>query len=401
MEKKRLYYFVPDKKRKKTTLQIPESHDLHVCPGACGRRHALRAVRSGEKQRVSFLQMTQADLVFGDYIKKTVEAVGELLKVLEPAPKAITLYFNCVDDLLGTDERALERMLCRTYPDTAFCILRNDPISGMERRKTGEHAMARLYSLLQKTEEKDRGINLLGNYVPLPPESEFFTLLEEWGIGPVRQIITAEHFSEYTDMAKSCLNLAVMSMGRFAGEYMKERLDIPFLLQPVEFSMARVRENYRLLAAFFGCTEPDFSRWELPAKAAVSGALAAVGDRGIVLDDSATMRPLALAEALLEYGFPVRGVLMGNSKSEEKPEQFMEKYPSVRIILRDGRTDLSGDGFFGEMLCIGRDCAWLLKARHFVDIWHDEGYYGYQGIGRLMGEIAGAMEKTAIWEGET
>ena len=50
-----LSYFIPHHGRPKISLRIPESHSLHVCPAACGRRSGIRAIRNGTKEHVSFL----------------------------------------------------------------------------------------------------------------------------------------------------------------------------------------------------------------------------------------------------------------------------------------------------------------------------------------------------------
>ena len=41
-----LAHHIPEQ-RAKSTLRIPESHDLYLCPNACGRRQGIRALRNG------------------------------------------------------------------------------------------------------------------------------------------------------------------------------------------------------------------------------------------------------------------------------------------------------------------------------------------------------------------
>ena len=61
-----LSYSVPEGRRKKRILRIPESQSLYVCPQSCARRQAIRALRNGEADCMAFLQLSQADLVSGD-----------------------------------------------------------------------------------------------------------------------------------------------------------------------------------------------------------------------------------------------------------------------------------------------------------------------------------------------
>ena len=116
MANQHLTYYIPRHGTEKVTLSIPESHSLHICPAACGRRNGIRAIRNGEKKRVSFLHITQADLISGDYETLVGDAVEVLLKVIEPRPRVFQLYVNCVDDFLGTDERALVNELANRFP---------------------------------------------------------------------------------------------------------------------------------------------------------------------------------------------------------------------------------------------------------------------------------------------
>ena len=51
----KLAYFIPHHGRPKITLRVPESHRLHICPAACGRRVGLRALKNGEAEHQSFL----------------------------------------------------------------------------------------------------------------------------------------------------------------------------------------------------------------------------------------------------------------------------------------------------------------------------------------------------------
>ncbi len=87
-------------------------------------------------------------------------AVEELLEVLEPAPKAFVLYFNCIDDFLGTDEKALLRELKSRFPGLHFTVCHINPVAADEKISQGMRKHNQMYELLEYTEEKDEGINL-------------------------------------------------------------------------------------------------------------------------------------------------------------------------------------------------------------------------------------------------
>ena len=50
-----------------------------------------------------------------------------------------------------------------------------------------------------------------------------------------------------------------------------------------------------------------------------------------------------------------------------------------------------------DCLAIGADCARVLHAQHFADVWHDEGYFGFHGIHRLMETLRSAITAPADW----
>ena len=73
-----LSYFIPHHGRPKVSLRVPESHSLHICPPACGRRSGIRAIRNGSKGETSFLCLTEADVSGGGYEELVEKAVNTL-----------------------------------------------------------------------------------------------------------------------------------------------------------------------------------------------------------------------------------------------------------------------------------------------------------------------------------
>ena len=49
----------------RTGMLVPESHQLFICPSACGRHGALGAVKQGFKKRLSYLYLEESDIVSG------------------------------------------------------------------------------------------------------------------------------------------------------------------------------------------------------------------------------------------------------------------------------------------------------------------------------------------------
>ncbi len=165
------------------------------------------------------------------------------------------------------------------------------------------------------------------------------------------------------------------------------------------------------------------------AEAAVRRALAAVGSLPVAVDSSATFVPYNLAHELHDYGFNVRACFAFHMKGgdADAARRLREDYPDVRIVNESADASLragslaapapavegGGRGVSGEGLdpaadaagavcdvsssapelpwvAIGQEAAFFTGARYVVDIYHDEGYFGYQGIERLMNELVDA-----------
>ena len=121
-----LSYQIPEFGRAKRIIRIPESHALYLCPNACGRRQGIRALRNGEADHASFLRFSQTDIVSGAYEEQVLQAVGELLDALHPRPRVLSLYVNCIDDFLGTDEDLLAELRA-AFPGMRFPAVAHQP----------------------------------------------------------------------------------------------------------------------------------------------------------------------------------------------------------------------------------------------------------------------------------
>ncbi|MGN8876646.1 nitrogenase component 1 [Pseudoflavonifractor sp. HCP28S3_F10] len=393
-----LSYFIPHHGRPKISLRIPESHSLHVCPAACGRRSGIRAIRNGTKEHVSFLYVTEADISSGGYEAMIGDAVEELLELLSPRPRAFQLYVNCIDDFWGTDENALAAALSERFPGVGFAVFHIDPVTSDDAIPPGMRQQERLYSFLRPGPH-DTGVNLIGAFVPPDPDCELYSFLRECGAFEVRELTSCPDFEHYQRMAASRLNLVLMQMGQYAAKRMEAHLGIPWLFLPATYDLEQIDANYQSIANVLGQPCPDLRPYRQAAQRAVSGALECVGDLPVVVDSSATMQPFALAAALHRYGFHVAAVYAAHWKESDRADRLWleANCPSVRILCSERYQDITDCGLSRKVLAIGYDSAYLLRSRHFVDIQRDEGLFGYYGLIRLMERMGDAALRSTAW----
>ena len=368
-----LTFYKPDNKRKKAQLRIPECHDLYICPPGCGRRAAIRAFKNGEQRFQSFLTMTESDAVFGHHIERVADAISELLDVLQQ-PKAFMLHFNCVDSFTGTDTDALINNLRSAFPDISFLAVHSDPINRVEKISMGGEHHARMYELLKPAKSRNCGVNFLGHYTSLDSECELFKILSACGVSEVRELFSCGSFSQYQQMAASHLNIALMPMGITAAENMEARLGIPFVFCPVSFDIDETLESYRRIAEAFSAELPDLASDVLQTRSAISEAAARMGDTEIVVTSDNTMRPFALSETLLAYGFKVAAVSVTQVKPEDEfaYERFIRNHPEVKL-LRERSIKASKSNYYS------------------LPIYRDEGYCGLHGIRKLMSRLGNGV----------
>ena len=200
-----LSYQIPDNGRKKTLLRIPESHTLYLCPGSCGRRQGIRALKNGEADHASFLTFSQADIALGDYIGMVHDAADEVLDAIEPTPRVITLYVNCIDDFIGTDGAALVEELGARHPGTRFLLSHINPVAADVRGNVAVDIHTNHYAALEPMprEERDAGVNAVGGFVSVPDSCELRGYLEALGVPVLRELVACTTFDEYSALARS------------------------------------------------------------------------------------------------------------------------------------------------------------------------------------------------------
>ncbi|MGN0267301.1 MAG: nitrogenase component 1 [Lachnospiraceae bacterium] len=392
-----LSYYLPKPAKPHTVLHIPGSHTLFIGPSACSRRHALHASRYGNRRNLSFLFITESDVISGDYEKMIGDAIEELLTVLQPAPHIFLLDVFCIDDFLGTDEEALLAELRIRFPDCCFALEHIDPVS-LEKNleKGGMKKKGNLYQFLLPAEVHDRGVNFLGNFVSVDPECEIFKLLKQWNAGPVREIFHCESYEDYQAMAKSCLSVGLRHVNEDTIRYMTETLHIPYYYFSAGYDVDDVAKGYRALASLLEQPEPDLSGYMQKTRQEIRKTVDYLDSMPLAIDASAFLKPFQGAAALLKYGFQVRYVFYKSVMMEpdEQMRQWISiQYPHVKLFRKDA-YDTVNTLFDPECLAIGIDAARLLKTEKTADVWHDEGYFGFYGIRKLMQLLRKCCRKT-------
>ena len=395
-----LSYYLPEKAVPRTVIRIPGSHTIYIGPLSCTRRHFIHNVQYSSLRDFSSLFITEADVASGHYEDVITESISTLCSVLDPVPHIFILEFFCIDDFIGTDEAALLQKLKQAFPDKHFAADHINPVSMNEPTNLGMRKHIDFYSFIEPS-GRDNGINFLGNFVSLDPDCELLSLLKEWGYGPVRELFNCKTYEEYQMMGRSRMTIVFRNTGiNFNAHHLRDKIGIPEFYFPNVFDAEQVAGHYNELASALGCTSPDFSEEIDAVGQDVANTLSLIGDIPIAVDCGASLTPFSTALALLGYGFNIRYIFKSNSPRKTDPEEekiILEEHSAIIVSRTADYNNLFGDQRKTACLAIGQDSARILQTNHYVNMWHDEGHFGFHGIHKLMREIREAYETEQDW----
>lgn len=377
-------------------MLVPESVQLFVCPFACGRHGAIGIMKQELKHRLSYLYVDQSDIITG-YDHLIPPAVGELLEALPQRPKVILIFVSCLDDLIGTDNDALQETLELQYPDIRFRVCHMNPISLDSKTPPGVSIQNNLYSLLEPAAASDNGVNSLGNLVKISPESEIHLVLNHLGLGSLRHISQYDSFDCYQEMARSQLNLVVAPPAKQAAEQMQKKLGMPSLFIPVSYRMDEIKQQYQSIANQVKSDRLntfDFTSHIESTRAAIQRAKDRIGSTPLIVDSSAFMRPFEAARALLEYGFHVVRVQAEDCIPIDQAhfDWLRAEHPEVEIMQSNHHQAVLLDRKIPDSIAIGVDGAYLAGSKYAVNLFNDEGMFGFHGVQTLMGLLEHALD---------
>lgn len=377
-------------------MLVPESVELFVGPSACGRHGALGGMHNGYRDRMAFLYLDQSDIIEG-YAHLIPDAVEEFLSVREKRPRVVMMIFTCLDDLIGTDHEALGEELSERFPDIRFRSCHMNPISTDTKTPPMVSIQNNIYSFLEESKEKDKGINTIGNYMALPGDHELRKLLNEEGYGPLRHISDYYSFDDYLKMAGSALNLVLNPLGLQAAERLKNLKNMPYRFLPVSYDIKEVDEQMEEIGEILSIKEikKKLIMERDKAENAIMRARDIVGEMPVIVDDSSTAQPFGLAKALLTYGFKVKHIeaQLCAPYDKEHLTWIEDQHSEVTFSQPQNDTAVLYDHIDENALSIGAQGAYFAKTKHIVDQFGDLEMFGYNGITRMMNKMIEAAEK--------
>lgn len=395
-------------------MMIPESYELFISPAACGRHGALGAVQHGIKDRLSYYFVDEKDIIEG-YDAAVMDAAGQLLERLEARgkkPRVLILFVTCIDDLIGTDNDAVAEELEHRYPETYFIFCHMNPITDDRPDSPMVSIHKSIYQLLGRLSDGtgDAGVNCIGNLEQLHPSCEFYRIAELLGLGPVRHIHACETFAGFQEMAKSRCSAVFFATAMPAARLLEASCDQMAIPMYYSYDPEVIQETYcrfaEKTAELTGMPVPDAfyellksGRMRLARKA--ERVRKKLGGRPVGVDDFACAAPFELAKFLMDCGICVKYIGYREAPGADADvESLLKRQPGLNIIsLLDyhlpGTTGRLKEPVDTDLICIGVDLAYVLRARYVADLFFDEGNYGFYGLEVVLDRLEMAAEQEA------
>ena len=259
-----------------------------------------------------------------------------------------------------------------------------------------QHSLCQLWD----TEgERKNTLNLIGNYVSLPPENELFEVLAQCGVEKVLHWSEMPTYEEYKEMGKSRWNLVLRPEGKYAADQLQPLMDYRFV--PVSYDLDQIDAQYAAIFDMMG-KQVNLTPWRERALAAVEKARVAVGSRSIAVGASATGRPYSMAMALRKYGFHVSDVFTGGgcaAYEQESYDTLCRDYPNTQFHSIFAPENVRTIGHMGAAdIAIGYSAGYHTGAPIVVDLMTDEGMFGYHGVVCLMERLCRSIENPQALE---
>ncbi len=379
---------------------LPDSYMLFYTPAACGRHSSLGALSNGIKDKVSYLFLSEEEIVSGSYEKEIIPAVDELLEALPKRPRALLLFGGCIDDFLGTDYQALGEKLRAAHPDVRFCFCHMNPIQLDTKSPPGVTLFTNIYSMLDRREKNPKQINLIGNNVVPAQESEIWDILKIFGV-ETKMLPSVRSFDEFLSMGESSLNLVLSPRCIQSAKKQQRELGIPYMINIPSYDLDEIERFYAdfmaILSSITGESHSfSFADKREAADKALRDTASELSGTGIVIDFQAVSRPFTLAKVLLDYGFDVRMVAADGVSAFEKKsfEILQQRYPDLEVVdpLHHDAPKYR-ERYLHNCLSIGFDAAFMVGSGKIVDIQEDGDLFGFDGVIRLMGMMRDAVKK--------
>lgn len=370
-----------------TGFLIPESHQVFVCASNCLRGVVLTAAEMGEMGRFSTVTIKENNVLDGNMEELLIDGVSHVIDRLKKKPRAILVYTSCIHHFMALDMELCYKTLRKKYPKIKFTDCYMNPIMRKSGMTPDEIMRRQLYSLIDKVDKKDNGINICGNNYKTDDSSDLVRLIN-LSKYKLRDITLCKSFDEYEEMGKSKYNITYLPVAKKGIDEISSKLLQENIYLPITYDPETIKKYMTILAEKL---DVDIKRFDFKEKEALdmlSEAKKVVGDTAIAIDYTFTPAIFSLAKLLLDNGFKVKKIFTDSISEKDVFEELKMKYsevllyPTVNAVMRTNERTQNE-----KYIALGQKAAYFTNTNYFVNEVECGGHYGFDGIKKLAENI--------------
>ena len=368
-----------------TGFLVPECHEVFVCASNCLRGVVLTAAEMGTIGQFSTVTIKENNVLDGNMEELLIEGITSIIKKLKKKPRAILVYTSCIHHFMAVDLGLCYKTLRKRFPKIKFTDCYMNPIMRKSGMTPDELMRRQLYTLIDKVDKKDNGINILGNNIKTDDSSDLIRLIK-MSKCKLRDITYCKTFDEYLEMGKSKLNIAYLGVAKKGLDFISRKLEQDSLFIPISYESDVIKDNMAKLAEKIGVDIKGFDFKEAEAFAKLKEAKDIIKDTAIAIDYTFTPATFSLAKLLLDNGFNVKKIFTDAISEASAFEYIRDKYstsgleiyPTVNVAMRVNDRDQKE-----KYLALGQKAAYFTDTNYFVNEVEGGGHYGFDAIKKL------------------
>ncbi|SHH85456.1 Nitrogenase component 1 type Oxidoreductase [Sporobacter termitidis DSM 10068] len=314
-----------------TLAGIPGLQMLFVGPFSC-TRHGLYTSILQLREQLSFLCVSEADVVTGLYLDKTIQAAREI--AAERTPSCMILITCCQNALIGTDYADLTaRMEEAVHIPVRYLEVNRLNLYAGRKAETMNlpTELLRYDFLVPAPKSPEPSVNLIGSPYGVDGGCELISLLESNGV-TVRELCACGDFKEYLKMASAHLNIVLHRKYDSAGEFLKKKLGTPWLPLYGDYDPELLAAQYGGLARALG-VPLDAGAYESALEERTGVLAKSLSGQSVYLEGGDSESPLEVCRWLLSRGVNLSGVALHNfsTVAQEAERALREAWPGFRV----------------------------------------------------------------------
>lgn len=330
----------------RTAKFIPESIHIIISPMACQRHCDFDLKMNGYTEGIYSIFLTEKEIVGGRVAQILEDEIYRILETSSPRPKVITITVTCVDCLIHTDYKRLEKKLKEQF-GIRFGVVEMFPIMSENKVKHTDLFPHMVYSLIKANPEKPKKklINLLGKIEKADQNTDFYTLLNREGY-TVREIRQCQTLDEFDEMGEACLNIVLSEFHLHAAKMMEKKYHVPYFFWNQHMNYETIKSNYMELEKILGC-KLEFELFYQQAKAKAEQVQRLSEGKTFAVGQRIDYIPVKAACDLVRIGLDVISVFVDKIDKADLHyyEWLQEHRPDMNIYLA---PDISMRAYMNE-----------------------------------------------------